>query len=37
MCQTQEYDKLSVTFLKTDNNYNQYYLASQDIYRIFVF
>jgi hypothetical protein len=37
MCQTQEYDKLSVTFLKTDNNYNKYYLAGQDIYRIFVF
>ncbi len=29
-------DKMSVTFLNTDNNYNQYYLASQDIYRIFV-
>ena len=37
MCQNKNTDKLSVTFLKTDNNYNQYYLASQDIYRIFVF
>lgn len=30
-------DKMSVTFLNTDNNCNQYYLAGQDIYRIFVF
>ena len=30
-------DKMSVTFLNTDNNYNKYYLASQDIYCIFVF
>ena len=30
-------DKMSDIFLNTDINCNKYYLASQDIYRIFVF